>query len=262
MRHFLTKILTPRCKRVEQAGSAAEAVEILDRSHFDLVVLDNVMPGKTGLDWLREQRKVGFFSDAILITAYADLETAIDALRIGGVADFVLKPFRANQILNAVARALDRKILRRDNSLLRHELLAEGSPTKGGRLLGKSPPPIEEVRRMLGRLAPMPTPVLFTGPPSGGTGKEVAARTLHALSDRADKPFVAVNCAAVASDRCAQEFFGMTDGREGGNQDGLFLLADGGGLVPGRGRADARADAGSPIACVGRPAHPPGWCGT
>ena len=79
---------------------------------------------------------------------------------------------------------------------------------------------------MLDRLAPMPTPVLFTGP--SGTGKEVAARTLHAMSDRADKPFVAVNCAAVASDRCAQEFFGMTDGREGGNQDGLFLLADGG----------------------------------
>lgn len=223
MRHFLTKILTPRCKRVEQAGSAAEAAEILDRSHFDLVVLDNIMPGKTGLDWLREQRRVGLFSDAILITAYADLETAIEALRIG-VADFVLKPFRANQILNAVARALDRKILRRDNSLLRHELLAEGSPAKG-RLLGKSPP-IEEVRRLLGRLAPMPTPVLFTGP--SGTGKEVAARTLHAMSDRADKPFVAVNCAAIASDRCAQEFFGKTDGREGGNQDGLFLLADGG----------------------------------
>ena len=72
------------------------------------VVLDNIMPDKTGLDWLAEQRRVGFFADAILITAYADLETAIKALR-AGVSDFVLKPFRANQILNAVAVPLTAK---------------------------------------------------------------------------------------------------------------------------------------------------------
>lgn len=222
MRNFLTKILSPRCKRVEQAGSATEASAILDQHHFDLVILDNIMPGKTGLDWLREQSKVGLFSDAILITAYADLETAIEALRVG-VADFVLKPFRANQILNAVARALDRKILRRDNSLLKHELSVEGGSARG-RLLGNSEP-INEVREMLSRLAPMPTPVLFLG--ASGTGKEVAARTLHAMSDRADKPFVAVNCAAISPVNCAEDLFGMI-GENGQSRDGLFLLADGG----------------------------------
>lgn len=222
MRNFLTKVLAPRCKRVEQAASAVEASAALDRSHFDLVILDNIMPGKTGLDWLREQGKVGLFSDAILITAYADLETAIKALR-AGVADFVLKPFRANQILNAVARALDRKILRRDNSLLKHELSVEAG-TARGRLLGNSVP-INTVRDMLARLAPMPTPVLFTGP--SGTGKEVAARTLHAMSDRADKPFVAVNCAAISDDRCAEDLFGEIN-VDGQGRDGLFLLADGG----------------------------------
>ena len=121
MRNFLTKILAPRCRRVEQAASPDQASAMLDSVHFDLIILDNIMPGKTGLEWVQEQRRVGLFADTILITAYADLETAIKALRIG-VTDFVLKPFRANQILNAVAQALDRKHLRRENYLLKHEL--------------------------------------------------------------------------------------------------------------------------------------------
>ena len=73
MRNFLSKILAPRCKRVEQAASAADASAILDQAHFDLIILDNIMPGKTGLQWVQEQRSVGLFADTILITAYADL---------------------------------------------------------------------------------------------------------------------------------------------------------------------------------------------
>lgn len=224
MRNFLTKILSPRCKRVEQAQSAAEATKMLDQAYFDLVIVDNIMPGKTGLDWVREQRHVGLFSDTILITAYADLETAIKALRTG-VADFVLKPFRANQILNAAARALDRQNLRRENFLLKHELSVESNVLKG-RLLGKSAA-ICEVRDILNRLAPLPTSVLFSG--ATGTGKEVAARTLHSMSDRADKPFVAVNCAAISPDRIAHELFGLIDEQER-QKDGLFLHAEGGTL--------------------------------
>ena len=124
MRNFLMKILSPRCARVEQAANVQEAANLLDQNHFDIVILDNIMPGQNGLEWLKEQRKVGFFADAILITAFADLETAIDALRTG-VADFVLKPFRSNQILNAVARCVDRQELRRENYLLKYELSAE-----------------------------------------------------------------------------------------------------------------------------------------
>ncbi len=224
MRHFLTKILTPRCKHVDQAASASEAAKILDNQQFDLIILDNIMPGKTGLEWVREQRQIGLFADTILITAYADLETAILALRTG-VADFVLKPFRANQILNAVARALDRKNLRRENYLLRHALAADVSGARG-RLLGRSVA-IRQVQTMLERLAPLPTPVLFTG--ASGTGKEVAARTLHSMSERADKPFVAVNCAAISPDRLAEELFGLVEENEQ-RRDGLFLYADGGTL--------------------------------
>lgn len=224
MRHFMTKVLEPRCKRVAQAASAQEASDILDKAHFDLIVLDNIMPGKTGLDWVAEQRRVGLFADTILVTAYADLDTAIQALRIG-IADFVLKPFRANQILNAVARALDRKYLRRENYLLKHAL-SSGQSGGGGRLLGKSEA-IVKAREMLNRLAPLPTPVLFTG--ASGTGKEIAARTLHSLSDRAEKPFVAVNCASLSPDRLAEELFGVIDAQDR-RRDGLFLHAEGGTL--------------------------------
>lgn len=224
MRNFLTKVLEPHCKRIEQAASCKQATEFLDQSHFDLVVLDNIMPDITGLDWLAEQRRIGLFADAILITAYADLDTAIRALR-AGVADFVLKPFRANQILNAVSRALDRKYLRRENDLLKHEL-SEVGQTARGRLLGNSTA-IAKVRDMLDRVAPLPTSVLFTG--ASGTGKEIAARTLHGMSDRAEKPFVAVNCAAIAPDRIADDLFGVIKG-DTGRKDGLFLHADGGTL--------------------------------
>ena len=222
MRNFLTKILKPRVKRVEQAASPQEATQRLDEAHFDLVILDNVMPGGTGLDWVTEQRRKGFFADTILITAYADLETAIAALR-AGVSDFVLKPFRANQILGAVARTLDRKYLRRDNTLLRRELHSESAR---GKLLGNSEA-LSAVRTMLAKLAPLPTPVLFTG--ASGTGKELAARHLHQQSDRAGKPFVAVNCAAIAPDRIAKELFGVVEENDR-LKPGLLLLADGGTL--------------------------------
>ncbi|WP_435312048.1 sigma-54-dependent transcriptional regulator [Primorskyibacter sedentarius] len=222
MRNFLKKILEPRVKRVEQAASSAEATQKLDEAHFDLVIVDNIMPGMTGLEWVTEQQRLGFFADTILMTAYADLETAIAALR-AGVSDFVLKPFRANQILGAVARTLDRKYLRRDNTLLRRELLSDAGH---GQLLGKSEA-LSAVRALLHKLAPLPTPVLFTG--ASGTGKELAARHLHKLSDRAEKPFVAVNCAAIAPDRIAAEMFGVVEENDR-LRPGLLLLADGGTL--------------------------------
>ncbi len=228
MRNFLVKILGPRCKRVEQAANVDEASQHLDNAHFDVVILDNVMPGKSGLEWLREQRKVGFFADAILVTAFADLETAIEALR-AGAADFVLKPFRSNQILNAVARSIDRQHLQRENYLLKHELSSEGTEGRG-RLLGSSGG-ISDIRATLARVASQPTPILFTG--DTGTGKEIAARTLHALSDRADKPFVPLNCAGVSPQVIANELFGHINADQqskSGRQDGLLFHARGGTL--------------------------------
>ncbi|SFB71913.1 sigma-54-dependent transcriptional regulator [Tropicimonas isoalkanivorans] len=222
MRNFLTKVLGPRVKCVEQAGSPLEATAKLDVGHFDVLILDNVMPGMKGLDWINDQRRKGFFGDVILITAYADLETAIAALR-AGIGDFVLKPFRANQILGAIERTLDRKHLRRENALLRRELYAR---TARGKLLGTSEA-LASVLSMLKRLAPLPTPVLFLG--ASGTGKELAAEHLHEMSDRSEAPFVAVNCAVLDPDRIAAELFGVIE-ESGRLKPGLFMLADGGTL--------------------------------
>jgi len=230
IRNFLVKILRPRCRLIEEAADAKEASRKLDSQHFDVVILDNVMPGKNGLDWLSEQRAIGFFADVILMTAYADLDTAIEALRIG-VVDFVIKPFRSNQLLNAVARCLDRTRLQRENYVLRHELKSASHQIfLRNKLLGDSAA-VRRVRETIARVAPLPTPVLFTG--ESGTGKEVAARSLHSLSNRADKLFVPINCGAIPADMIESELFGHLKGAftgAGRAREGLFLHAQGGTL--------------------------------
>ena len=105
MRNFVSKLLRPRCRLVAEAVDTRQASRLIEDQNFDVIILDNVMPGQNGLDWLAEQRRLGFFSDVILMTAYADLDTAIEALR-AGVVDFVLKPFKSNQLLSAVSRCL------------------------------------------------------------------------------------------------------------------------------------------------------------
>ncbi|EKF19579.1 two-component response regulator protein [Nitratireductor pacificus pht-3B] len=230
MRNFLMRTLGPRCKRLDEAADTEEASRLLDRNHYDVVILDNIMPGKNGVDWLAEQRAIGFFSTAILMTAYADLETAIQALRAGAV-DFVLKPFRSNQLLNAVARCLDQMRLQRENTVLRYELKSTSDHVLlRDKLIGGSKA-ISDVREALARVAPLPTTVLLTG--RSGTGKEVAARSLHTLSDRAEKPFVPVNCAAIPPDMIETELFGHLKGAFTGAEaarEGLFLHAQNGTL--------------------------------
>jgi DNA-binding NtrC family response regulator len=230
MRNFLMRTLGPRCRRLEEAADTEEASRKLDQMNFDVVILDNIMPGKNGVDWLAEQRSIGFFADAILMTAYADLDVAIRALRAGAV-DFVLKPFRSNQLLNAVARCLDRVRLQRENYVLRYELTSTSDHILlRDRFIGESAS-IRKVRDTLAKVAPLPTSVLLTG--QSGTGKEVAARSLHSLSDRVDKPFVPVNCAAIPPEMIEGELFGHVKGAFTGaetTREGLFMHARGGTL--------------------------------
>ncbi|PHP68786.1 sigma-54-dependent Fis family transcriptional regulator [Zhengella mangrovi] len=230
MRNFLMRTLSPRCARVDEAQDVATAAAMVDECSYDVIILDNVMPGRNGLDWLAGQQEAGLFSDVILMTAYADLETAIQALRAGAM-DFVLKPFRSNQILNAISRCLERRNLQRENFVLRHELMAASDHLLlRDRLIGHSEG-IEAVRQAIARVAPLPTSVLISGP--SGSGKEVAARSLHALSDRAAKPFVPVNCAAIPAEMIEAELFGHVRGAFTGAaeaREGLFLHAHGGTL--------------------------------
>ena len=227
MLSFLQRALTPRCGVVDGAGSVEQAEPMLRRRLYDLIVLDIAMPGRTGIEWLHELRTEGYAGDVVLMTAYADLDTAIDALR-AGAADFLLKPFSLAQVLNSVQRCYERSRLMRENFVLRREI-SERTPSIEG-MIGDSPG-IRGVCERLRRIAPTPATVLLTG--ESGTGKEVAARALHRMSPRASGPFVPVNCAAIAAELIESELFGHVRGAYTGAQqsrEGLFYYARGGTL--------------------------------
>ncbi len=227
MRNFLEKTLIPRCGDVRSAASAEEADALVRRHRFDLVILDISLPGKSGLAWLRELREQGYSGEVVLITAYADLDTAIEALR-AGASDLILKPFRVTQLLNAVKHGLDRTLLKRENWVLKHMISQRSEGFDG--LVGSSQA-MQELQRALHRAAPVASTVLLSG--ESGTGKELAAIALHRHSPRAKAPFVPVNCASLAPERIEIELFGHAQGAFSGatrSRDGLFYYAQGGTL--------------------------------
>ena len=223
---FLQRSLKSHCGLVESAASAEEGGRLAERYHFDLIILDISLPGKTGVQWLHELRNAGFHGDVILITAFADMETAIDALR-AGASDFILKPFRIDQMLAAVQRCFERSSLTRENFLLKREV-AELSGIEG--MVGESDV-MRHLSTVIKRLAPMKTTVLIEG--ESGTGKEVAARALHRMSSRAAHPFVPLNCGAISPELIESELFGHVKGAFTGavqSYSGLFFYAQGGTL--------------------------------
>lgn len=227
MRNFLVKTLAPRCHFVMSAGSAEEGREWLESNHVDLIILDISLPGQSGVSWLRELREQGFSGEVILITAFADLDTAIEALR-AGASDFILKPFRVPQILNSVKKCVERTRLQRENFVLKRRL--DQSPDGNCSLVGHSPA-IVALREAVSRIATVPSNVLLQG--ESGTGKELVARELHARSHRASGPFVPVNCAALSPELLERELFGHVQGAFPGARqarDGLFHYAQGGTL--------------------------------
>ncbi|MDO9571907.1 MAG: sigma-54 dependent transcriptional regulator [Hydrogenophaga sp.] len=227
MLNFLVKTLAPRCQFVMSAASAEEGAQWLRTHHVDLVILDISLPGKNGVAWLKELREQGFSGEVILITAFADLDTAIEALR-AGASDFILKPFRVPQILNAIKHCFERSRLRRENFVLRR---AAACPVGRGLSLVGSSPVMQQLRGSIGRVALVNSTVLLQG--ESGTGKELVARELHAQSARATGPFVPVNCAAVSPELIESELFGHAKGAFTGAtraRDGLFHYAQGGTL--------------------------------
>jgi len=227
MRNFLVKTLVPRCHFVMEAGSAEEGAELLRGHHVDLIILDISLPGKNGVVWLKELREQGFSGEVILITAFADLDTAIEALR-AGASDFILKPFRVPQILNAIKHRYERARLARENYILRRSLPAV--PAQRGALVGHSAV-MTQISESVRRLAAVNSTVLLQG--ESGTGKELAARTLHGLSPRAQGPFVPVNCASMSPELIESELFGHARGAFTGAtkaRNGLFYYAQGGSL--------------------------------
>ena len=226
MRHFLEKTLAPRVGLVHCADSAEAADELVRRHRYDLVVLDIALPGISGIAWLKALREAGNDCEVVLITAFADLDTAIEALR-AGASDFILKPFRVTQILNALRQGLERAGLRRENWVLRRAL-RQRTPAADG-LVGDSIA-IKGLQAALQRVAGVDSTVLLSG--ESGTGKELAALALHHNSPRAAGPFVPVNCATLSPELIDAELFGQAPvpGSERPVRDGLFVYAQGGTL--------------------------------
>jgi DNA-binding NtrC family response regulator len=223
----IRKILTRQGMTVHGAGSGEEGLlQLQGDEPPDLVLTDLMMPGIGGLEVLRSVRRKHPTVPVVLMTAYATIETAVQAVR-EGAWDYLAKPFTADQLVLTVQRALKHRRLEDENRALRAQLGARGASEDLG-ILGESQP-IARLRQLVGRVGPTDLSVLITG--ESGTGKEVVAKALHASSKRSRKPFVPVDCAAIPANLMESELFGHERGAftgASGRRKGLVEAADGG----------------------------------
>ena len=185
----MVKRVLGRSYAVFDFASVAEALPALDRARFDAVVTDLRMPGIDGIEGLRRFKAKVPEIPVILVTAFATVETAVEAMKAGAF-DYLKKPFEPEELEIVVARAVEHGRIRRENAQLRSALSAEFS-LQG--IVGKSQA-MKDVVSVLERIAPSDVPILIEG--ESGTGKDLLARAAHAMSRRAAGPYVALNMSA------------------------------------------------------------------
>ena len=206
------------------ASNAEMASQMVEQEHFDLVLTDLKMGRQSGLDLLRHTKQVAPLTEVIVMTAFGTIETAVEAMRMGA-HDFVQKPFAEDEILVKVERAVEKQSLSAQISVMAAEFRDR---YHFDHIVGESPVMREILGRVV-RIAPTNETALITG--ESGTGKELIARAIHANSNRSDKPFISVNCAAFTETLLESELFGHTKGAFTGaiqTRKGLFEEANGG----------------------------------
>ncbi|HRD95641.1 MAG TPA: sigma-54 dependent transcriptional regulator [Rubrivivax sp.] len=221
IRQVLSSALSKAGYPVEAAGSAAEALAKLAAAPFDVVLSDVFMPVMDGIELLKEARTRGHEATFIMVTAFASVDSAIDAIR-AGAWDYITKPVRNEEILHRLEQIGSLRGLRAENRALRSLVMGNAQKSFSFRS-----PCMQIVDRLMTRVAPTESTVLITG--ESGTGKGVAARRIHELSSRCDGPFVAVNCGAIPENLIESELFGHTKGAFTGAdrpRKGLFVQAD------------------------------------
>lgn len=225
-RTMLEGFLSKKGYKCSIAGSAEEALKMYEKGGFEIALLDMKMPGEDGLTLLKKLKSLDPQIQAIMMTAYGTVETAVEAMQ-SGAYHYISKPIDLDELLALIGRAGEKHHLLRENQYLKSELeRAEGD----GQIIGESEP-IQQIKSTISRVARTGATVLITG--ESGTGKELAARALHDLSDRKSERFVAVSCAALPETLLESELFGHVKGAFTGatmTKTGRFEAADGGTL--------------------------------
>ena len=222
----LSEILRDEGFEVFTAESGNDGLPIVRESDIDLVISDMKMPGMDGIQFLENIKKINRQLPVILITAYAEVEKAVEAMRIGAF-NYIAKPFSNEALLASVNKAIEHYNMVREIKRLRDEI----TPKSGfGGMIGKNER-MRTVYQLIEKVAPAPSSVLITG--ESGTGKELVARAIHNLSPRNDEPFISVNCAALSGNLLESELFGHEKGAFTdaiAMRKGRFELADKGTL--------------------------------
>ncbi len=222
----LEHVMTTEGYEVVATQSGGNALQHIDKQAFDVVLTDLRMEKVDGMQILQRCREISPDTEVILITGYATLESAVEAMKHGAFY-YIAKPFRLDEVRKVVAEAMEKVRLRRENRALREQV----ESFQGKVRIITQDAEMQRLLDMAKQVAPTDCNVLITG--ESGTGKELFAHYLHHQSRRCDGPFVAVNCGAFNEELLANELFGHVKGAftgAGGDKKGLMMAADGGTL--------------------------------
>jgi DNA-binding NtrC family response regulator len=224
MCRFMQIMLQKEGYDVTSTVSSKEALEEMKSKDYDLVIADLMMPEMNGLELLSRAKSIHPDINFIVMTAYASVDSAIEALKKGAF-DYITKPFKVDEIKIAIKKSLTQKRIAEENVNLKRQLKKE----YGLQSLTGNSPEMFQLKKLVERIADTDSTVLIRG--ESGTGKELVAKAIHQLSSRAGKPFVTINCATLPETLLESELFGHVKGSFTGairDKDGLFKVADDG----------------------------------
>ena len=224
IRDVISKLLEKRGYVVYSAEESESGLKILQEEAIDLILLDLMLPGRSGLECLKEIFEISPEVSVVMISAYASIENAVQATKMGAF-DFVTKPFKNEELLNVIKNGLEIRALSLENRTLRKSFRDRYSFHK---IIGKSEP-MQKVYDLISNVGPSRSTCLITG--ESGTGKELVAKAIHNCSPRADGPYVALNSGGIPSELIESELFGHMKGSFTGaisNKKGLFEIGDAG----------------------------------
>jgi len=225
-RTSVSRCLTNQSYQVTAAENAEKAVAILTAGRFDLVITDLKMTGMSGIDLLKKMHEIAPNTAAIVMTAFATIDTAIEATKLGAF-HYLVKPFNIDDVIHLSRKAIEHKKLRDENVFLKKQY---SKTVTTDNIMGRSAA-INKVTDTIRKAAPTDAAVLITG--ETGTGKELVAKTIHFMSQRSKRLFVNVDCSSGSAERIDAELFGYIKGAFPGaisNKEGKLEVADGGTL--------------------------------